>query len=88
MEFLEFLKLFFKGAVVDASTEKLEFKASLINDQFLTIILSDRLGIPNPLYYHTVELLPYFAENISRWEREIADRERFFSKLAGEFGEP
>ncbi len=88
MKFLKSLKLFFKGAVVDSSTDKLEAKAKSLNDNLLTVVLSERLGIPNPMYYYMVEILPYIAGDLEGWNRRMADRKSVISKFAGEIGEP
>ncbi len=88
MKFLKSLKLFFKGAVVDSSTDKLEAKAKSLNDNLLTVVLSERLGIPNPMYYYMVEILPYIAGDLEGWNRRMADRKSVISRVVGEIGEP
>ena len=87
-ELFKTLKLFFKGAVLDSATDKLEYRAKVLNDNLLTIILSHRLGIPNPMYYYLAELLPYIAVEIKGWERRMADRKSVISRTFGEVGEP
>ncbi|WP_456456987.1 hypothetical protein [Thermovibrio sp.] len=84
----EALKLFFKGALLDQSTEKIEARAKELNDRLLTLILSHKLGIPNPFLYHTVEILPYLCENLKGLERRILDRKSLISRITGEIGEP
>lgn len=88
MKFLKSLKLFFKGALVDSSTDKLEAKAKSLNDNLLTVVLSERLGMPNPMYYYMVEILPYIAEDLEGWNRRMADRKSVISRVLGEIGEP
>lgn len=85
---LRAVKLFFKGAVSDSATDKLEYRAAVLDDTLLTVILSERLGIPNPMAYYTVELLPYLGNEIPNWERRMADRESVLSRVMGEVGEP
>ncbi len=85
---LKALKLFLKGALLDQSTEKVEAKSKELNDRLLLLILSHKLGIPNPFFYHCVELLPYFSENLKGLERRILDRKSLISRLTGEIGEP
>ncbi|TCK06556.1 hypothetical protein [Phorcysia thermohydrogeniphila] len=87
-EFLKNLKLFFKGALLDSATDKLEYKAKVLNDNLLTVVLSHRLGIPNPVHYYLVELLPHIAVEIKGWERRMADRKSVISRALGEVGEP
>ena len=88
MKFLKSLKLFFKGVLVDSSTDKLEAKAKSLNDNLLTVVLSERLGMPNPMYYYMVEILPYIAEDLEGWNRRMADRKSVISRILGEIGEP
>ena len=88
MKFLKSLKLFFKGALVDSSTDKLEAKAKSLNDNLLTVVLSERLGMPNPMYYYMVEILPYIAEDLEGWNRRMADRKSVIGRVLGEIGEP
>jgi hypothetical protein len=85
-KFLENLKLFFYGALFKGSTEKLEARAAALNEDLLTIILSDRVGIPNPLYYHTVELLPYLHRELHSWRN--TSKESILGRAFGEVGEP
>ena len=88
MKFLKSLKLFFKGALLDSSTDKLEATAKSLNDDLLTVVLSERLGMPNPMYYYMVEILPYVAEDLEGWNRRMADRKSVISRVVGEIGEP
>ena len=85
---LKAVELFFRGAISDSATDKLEYKAAVLDDTFLTVVLSERLGIPNPMAYYTVELLPYIGNEIPGWERRMADRESVISRVMGEVGEP
>ncbi|ADY73661.1 hypothetical protein Dester_1023 [Desulfurobacterium thermolithotrophum DSM 11699] len=85
---LDKFKLFFKGAFVDSSTDKLEVKARNINDNLLTVVLSERLGIPNPMYYYTIEILPYIAKDLKGWNRRMAEKKSIISSAIGEIGEP
>ena len=36
-------------------------------DLFLLLCCSDMLGIPNPVNYYTLELLPHMLENFHEW---------------------
>ncbi len=84
----EFMKLFFKGAVTDNATDKIDAFAKIYNDMFLTSVFSDKIGIPNPLYYYYVELLPYLAEEIKGWEVRITNRKTILGRAIEEGGEP
>ncbi|MBP2077957.1 cory-CC-star protein [Oceanobacillus polygoni] len=37
------------------------------DDMFLLLLYSEMLGIPNPVYYFTLELYPYMMENYHEW---------------------
>ncbi|RHW33832.1 cory-CC-star protein [Oceanobacillus profundus] len=37
------------------------------DDMFLLLLYSEMLGIPNPVYYYTLELYPYMTENYHEW---------------------
>jgi len=86
--FLRTVKLFFRGAVLDSAVDKIEYKAKVLNDNLLTVVLSHRLGIPNPVHYYLVELLPHIAVEVKGWERRMADRKSVISRALGEVGEP
>ncbi len=87
-EFWNALKLFFKGAVVDNSHEVITAAANMMKDNFMIVIFSDFLGIPNPLSYYTIELIPYFGNDLPGWEMRMSDRKSVLAKAMGEIGEP
>lgn len=37
------------------------------DDLFLLLLYSELLGIPNPVYYYTLELYPYMIERFHDW---------------------
>lgn len=37
------------------------------DDLFLLLLYSEMLGIPNPVYYYTLELYPYILEDFHEW---------------------
>lgn len=37
------------------------------DDLFLLMLYSEMLGIPNPVYYYTLELYPYMIEEFHDW---------------------
>ena len=84
---VDFVRLFFKGALGDPF-EKVEYRERVLNDQLLTVIFSDRLGIPNPMYYYLVELLPYLGEEIEGWEVRMSNRKTVIDRILRELGEP
>jgi len=85
---VNFVKLFLKGAITDNAVDKIEKSSHTTNDLFLTLIFSDRIGIPNPLYYYLVELLPYVANDIKGWEVRTANRKTILGRVIEETGEP
>ena len=87
-KFKEFIRLFFKGAITDNATDKIDAVARTYNDTFLTLVFSDKIGIPNPLYYYYVELLPHLAKEIKGWEARIANRKTILGRAIEEGGEP
>ncbi len=86
--FWEIVKLFFKGMIVDTSYEVIEAAANMEKDNFMIVIFSDFLGIPNPLSYYTIELIPYFGNELPGWELRMSDRKSVLAKAMGEVGEP
>ena len=41
------------------------------DDLFLLMLYSEMLGIPNPVYYYTLELYPYMIEEFHDWHLRI-----------------
>ena len=37
------------------------------DDLFLLLLYSEMIGIPNPVYYYTLELYPYMIESFHDW---------------------
>ncbi|WP_442946183.1 MULTISPECIES: cory-CC-star protein [unclassified Oceanobacillus] len=37
------------------------------DDIFLLLLYSEMIGIPNPVYYYTLELYPYMIEKFHEW---------------------
>lgn len=37
------------------------------DDLFLLLLYSEMIGIPNPVYYYTLELYPYMIEKFHDW---------------------
>ncbi|HLR42613.1 MAG TPA: cory-CC-star protein [Pseudogracilibacillus sp.] len=37
------------------------------DDLFLLLLYSEMIGIPNPVYYYTLELYPYMLEDFHDW---------------------
>lgn len=50
------------------------------DDLFLLLLYSEMLGIPNPVYYYTLELYPYILERFHDWHLRMGMEK---SPLAG-----
>jgi hypothetical protein len=65
--------------------EKIEHEAEDLEDAFLFACFADAFGIPSPVSYYTVELLPYVAEDFEAWERRMWDRETLLERKGEQF---
>lgn len=70
----EWLHGLYHGMVEHPAFEKIEKEAEDVEDAFLFACFADAFGIPSPVSYYTVELLPYLAEEFESWERRMWDR--------------
>ncbi|MFD3158503.1 hypothetical protein ACFIJ5_16880 [Haloimpatiens sp. FM7330] len=86
-KFLEGLKLFFKGATDfnRKSRAILQKEASEEMDNFMLICFAEILGLPIPTSYYTLELLPYLAEDMERWQRRMMDRKSIWGEKWGDY---
>jgi len=86
-EFLSDLKLFFHGAfdLKNKSTAIIKKEAEDELDNFLLLCFSDLLGIPNPISYYTLEVLPYVAEELDDWELRILGRKSVLAEKAAAY---
>lgn len=41
------------------------------DDLFLTVVLAEALGVPDPAAFHTVELLPAVYEEFHAWHQRV-----------------
>ncbi len=41
------------------------------DDFFLYLTLSEYMGIPDPVFYYTLELYPYLMEDFHRWHQRM-----------------
>ena len=70
----EWLHGLYHGMIEHPAFEKIEAEAEDIEDVFLFACFADAFGIPSPVSYYTVELLPYLASDFEAWERRMWDR--------------
>ena len=68
--------LFFKGATdfKGRAYEMLQSEAKTEMDNFILICYSDLLGIPLPINYYTLELLPYLVNEITDWDQRMSNK--------------
>ncbi len=67
---LEFIKLFFTGALDfnNMSTGRLAYAHDDSLEEFMLLAFSDVIGIDLPTSYYALELYPYLVEDIMRWK--------------------
>ncbi len=82
----EWTRLFFYGASFDKRMGVVRKEANDVNDEVLLLLFGDLLGIPNPLSYYMMELLPYVAGDLPGWERRMMNREMIMAEKAGQYG--
>lgn len=41
------------------------------DDLFMVIVMSEALGVPNPVSYYTIELLPAVYDQFHEWHRRM-----------------
>ena len=81
----EFIVLFHHGTFVDKRMAVVRKEAFDINDNLMLLLFGDFLGIPNPISYYTLELLPYMAEELVPWERRMQNRKTIVAEKAGQY---
>lgn len=81
-EFLENLRLFFKGALdlQGKSTAMIENEALEEMDNFILLIFADSLGLPLPISYYALELLPYMEDELKGWDKRMLDKKSVWEK--------
>lgn len=79
------IKYFCEGAFKLSASSVIKKEAFDLNDNFTLLLFSDLLGIPNPVSYYTLELLPYLAEDLEDWERRIQDRKSIVVEKVGQY---
>jgi hypothetical protein len=82
---LEWLHGLYHGMVEHHAYEKIEKEAEDVEDVFLFACFADAFGIPSPVSYYTVELLPYLAEEFEQWERRMWDRETLLERKGQQY---
>ncbi len=70
----EWLHGIYHGMIEHPAFELIEKEAEDTDDAFMFACFADAFGIPSPVSYYTVELLPYLADDFEGWERRMWDR--------------
>ena len=82
---LEWYHGLYHGMIEHPAFEKIEHEAEDIEDVFLFACFADAFGIPSPISYYTVELLPYLAEDFEHFERRMWDRESLLERQGEQY---
>ncbi|HKJ57674.1 MAG TPA: hypothetical protein VKA37_00465 [Halobacteriales archaeon] len=81
----EWLHGIYHGGFEHPAFEKIEHEAEDVEDVFLFACFSDAFGIPSPVSYYTVELLPYLADDFEAWERRMWDRKTLLERKGEQY---
>lgn len=73
------------GLFVDGQLSAIRKEAFDQYDNFMLLLFSDFLGIPNPVSYYMLELLPYMVDELVPWERRIQNRKSIAAEKAAQF---
>jgi len=86
-QFIESVMLFLKAAfgTEERATAYVRKEAIDAMDNSLLLCFPDLLGLPNPMAYYTLEILPYLAGDLATWERRIANRASVVNDRWGDF---
>lgn len=75
----------YHGMIEGPAFEKIEKEAEDVEDEFLLACFADAFGIPSPISYYSVELLPYLAEEFEQWERRMWDRQSVLERKGQQY---
>ncbi len=67
------LKEFSDGAFKAMVSEKMRGDIYELEDIFMLLCFSELIGIPNPVSYYTIELIPLVAHRLPSWEKRLRD---------------
>jgi len=81
----EWLHGLYHGMIEHPAFEKIEKEAEDVEDVFLFACFADAFGIPSPVSYYTVELLPYLADEFEAWERRMWDRDSLIERKGQQY---
>jgi hypothetical protein len=81
----EWLWMFVIASFLEKRTVAIRKEAWDMNDNFMLLLFGDYLGLPNPISYYTLELLPYMAEDMIPWQRRIMNRQSVAAEKAAQY---
>lgn len=85
VKFKELAFMFVFGTFLDKRMAVVRKEAFDENDDLMLLLFGDYLGIPNPISYYMLELLPYVAEDLVSWERRMQNRKMIVAEKAAQF---
>ena len=81
----EFAVAFLHGSFVNKLMAVVRKEAFDDNDNLMLLLFGDFLGIPNPVSYYMLELLPYVMEDLVPWERRMQNRKYIVAEKAAQY---
>lgn len=81
----EFVSGFLHGSFVNKRMAVVRKEAFDDNDNLMLLLFGDFLGIPNPVSYYMLELLPYVMEDLVPWERRMQNRKYIIAEKAAQY---
>jgi hypothetical protein len=81
----EFLWMFVVASFLEKRTAAIRKEAWDMNDNVMLLLFGDYLGLPNPISYYTLEILPYLAEDMLPWQRRIMNRRSVVAEKAAQY---
>ena len=73
------------GTFMEKRVAAIRKEAWDMNDNVMLLLFGDYLGLPNPISYYTLELLPYLAEEMLPWQRRIMNRQSVVAEKAAQY---
>ena len=82
---LSIIQEIYEGAFISSASDIIRKEAIDTNDDLLLLLFGDLLGIPNPVSYYTLELLPFLSEELESWERRMQNRKSIIAEKFGQY---
>jgi hypothetical protein len=81
----EWLWMFVIASFLEKRYSAIRKEAWDMNDNVMLLLFGDFLGLPNPVSYYTLELLPYLAEEMTPWQRRIMNRQSVVAEKMAQY---